>query len=418
MRQMDSGRRVTLEALASLLMPAEPGRHGVLVETDERWRLERSALPRGTDVFLWGAAAISPARPSAVLLSAVRREAQLLKLRRHAPTPFRIRGIHRLPPPRLRGSSVRSELRAALQQGVLVEMTARTGELRVVDAAANAAGAKETVAGLRLGSGGTALALIEDSGGDSVLLRAGGSMGALPVVHAAAALEHLAASEVGPVPHLMASGEICGASWSTESLLKGHRPKQLTPRVIAEAIAFCLRLPRRHEATSVGTAIDIIAEQVPQDASALAGIKAYLHEACASLPGVMTHGDMWAGNLLVDRGGLSGVVDWDAWHPAGIPGTDVMYLMVAELWLRKKRPLGQIWIERPWRSIHFKSVTAEYWAGFELEPGTDLLDAVGIASWAAQVSGNLMRSPQLADNTRWVGNNVRIPLGSFGKPDR
>jgi len=415
---MSSGRRVTLEALASLLMPAEPGRHGLLVEADDQWGLERSAVPRETDVFLWGGSAIPPAKPSAVLLSAARREIQLLKLRRHAPTPFGIRGIHRLPPPRLRGRSVRSELRAALLQGVLVEMTARTGDLRVVDAAANAAGAKEAVAGLRLGSGGTALAFIEDSDGDSVLLRTGGSVGALPVVRAAAALEHLAASEVGPVPQLIAKGETCGASWSTETLLNGHRPKHLTHQLRNEAVSFCLRLPRTDEATAVRTDIDIIAEQVPQEASALEGIKSYLHEACASLPGVMRHGDMWAGNLLVDRGGLSGVVDWDAWHPAGLPGTDVMYLMVTKLWLRKRCSLGRVWIERPWRSAHFQSVTAEYWAGFEVEPGTDLLDAVGIASWAAQVSTNLIRSPQLADNSRWVDNNIRIPLGFFAAPGR
>lgn len=415
---MGSGRRMILEALASLLMPAERGRHGLLVEADERWSLDRSSVPRGTEVFLWGGAALPSAKMSAVLLSAARRETQLLRLRGRAPAPFGVRGIHRLPPPMLRGSTIGSELRAALLQGVLVEMTSHAGGSRVLDAAANAAGATTPVAGLRLGSGGSALSFVDGPDGTKALLRVGGSEGAPPVVHAAAALEHLAASEVGPVPRLLATGETCGASWSTETLLNGHRPKQLTAQLTSEAVSFCLRLPRAEEAAAVRADMDIIAEHAPQAAASLATIKDYLHETCAALPGVMRHGDMWAGNLLVDGARLSGVVDWDGWHPAGLPGTDLTYLMVADLWLRNRRKLGRIWTERPWRSAHFRSVTAEYWQGFGLEPGTDLLDAIGIASWAAQVSTNLTRSPQLADNARWVDNNVLIPSGFFGAQGR
>ncbi|MBA3350047.1 MAG: phosphotransferase, partial [Actinobacteria bacterium] len=369
-----------------------------------------------TDVLLWGGAAVPPAPAPAAFWSAVRREAALLALRGRGSPPFEIRGVHRLPPPLLRGSSARSRVRAAVLQGVVVEMAVRAGELRVVDAVANAAGARECVSGLRLGSGGTALAFMDGPDGTRVLLRAGASVGALPVANSADALEHLSASRVGRVPRLMARGETCGASWSTESVVGGHRPKQLSPQLIKEAIAFCLRLPRCDRATAVRTDIGVIAERVPEVAAPLTVLGARLQEECAGLPGVMRHGDMWAGNLLVNRGNLAGVIDWDAWHPEGLPGTDVMYLMVAEQWLRKRRDLGGIWAERPWRSAHFQAVTADYWVGFGIEPRSGLLDAIGIASWAAQASANLARSPQLADNPRWIENNVLAPSSAFSTP--
>jgi hypothetical protein len=41
------------------------------------------------------------------------------------------------------------------------------------------------------------------------------------------------------------------------------------------------------------------------------------------LPAVAVHGDYWMGNLLVDRGGLGGVIDWERGRPSGPAPLDV-----------------------------------------------------------------------------------------------
>jgi hypothetical protein len=88
----------------------------------------------------------------------------------------------------------------------------------------------------------------------------------------------------------------------------------------------------------------------------------------------------------------------------------LIYLFVAETWRRSRRPLSAIWLERPWRSEFFKSVTRDYWAGFGSAPSDDLLDAVAWAAWAAHIAGNLSRLPELAANRKWVDGNVESVL--------
>ena len=78
-----------------------------------------------------------------------------------------------------------------------------------------------------------------------------------------------------------------------------------------------------------------------------------------------------------------------------------------------KRSLGEVWLERPWRAQSFTSLTDSYWRTMGMTADSATLDAIAVASWAAQVAGNLSRLPQLIDNGRWVGNNVERVVGSL-----
>src|SRR4029079_12702792 len=51
--------------------------------------------------------------------------------------------------------------------------------------------------------------------------------------------------------------------------------------------------------------------------------------AAARMPTTVVHGDYWCGNLLVHRGRVSGVVDWEAGEPAGEPLRDVVRSVLA-----------------------------------------------------------------------------------------
>jgi len=134
-----------------------------------------------------------------------------------------------------------------------------------------------------------------------------------------------------------------------------------------------------------------------------------------SLPAILRHGDLWAGNLLVDRGRLSGLVDWDAAHPAALPGADLLQLLATDFRRRAGRALGPEFLNRPWRSPAFSQATAGYWPVLGIRPDDALLELVGIAWWATEVHGTLARLPHRANDERWVVTNVDRVLRALGR---
>ena len=63
-------------------------------------------------------------------------------------------------------------------------------------------------------------------------------------------------------------------------------------------------------------------------------------------------------------------------------------------------------LERPWRSGAFAAATAGYWRALGVAPGEGLLDTAGVAWWATEIHGTLLRFPQRAADLRWVTENV------------
>src|SRR5439155_22587256 len=117
-------------------------------------------------------------------------------------------------------------------------------------------------------------------------------------------------------------------------------------------------------------------------------------------------GDLWRANLLQRSGHLCGVVDWDSWHPSGMPGADLLHLMGMEEAGRTRSALGKVWLRRPWRSDSFHRLTAGYWSHLAIAPSPGLYEAAGLAWWAAHVATALRRFPGLAGDAMWLGRNV------------
>ena len=407
MRASDAGRRAVLESLALLLMPAGDDRRGVLVEAKRSWRLDASRTASGADVLLWGHAPFPNAPLAVSIVSALWRELQVLRLRKFTPFGLRVRHVHRLSPPLLRAGLITGKLRVALLSGALVEMSSSPDLPRVLDEAARAAGSTEPAARLRLGSGGGVLLASRSAEGRPVLIRIGGPRGSREIMSAADALEHLASKGSLQVPQLLRKGETYGATWSVESMLAGQRPRRLKPHLIGELARFCWALPEADGLPEApGEDLVLIARHFPRLAKSLDAVTKAIEAGLPQAPGVMRHGDLWAGNLLIENGALSGVVDWDAWHPSGVPGADLLYAVVAEQWMQSRRRLGEIWLSRPWRSQAFSEVATPYWRHRNIEPTPAVLDAVGLSAWASQVATSLARSPQLASSPRWTHNNV------------
>ncbi len=386
-------------------MPAEPARCGVIVEADTGWEFAEG-LPADADVVVWGRPPLRGGTPPAVALrSAVVREQALARLRRRAPAPLELVAVHRLAPPAIRPPGGVQRLRAAALSGALVELAAPPRRPRVLDAVVVAAGAEGGVRRFRPGSGGQGLAEVALAGGLGAIIRAA-PCGALDPAHAGDGLEALAAVGALQVPRLLGRGHEAGVSWTAESRLVGRRPRRLDPRLLVDVARLCAALPPSAGPPTALTAdLERIAALLPARGGTVRELAAQAASALGGVPGVLRHGDLWAGNLLCHGGALTGVVDWDAWHPRGVPGADLVQLLGTEYRIRRRLALGAAWRDRPWRRTQEAACPA-YWHALGLRPSPEALDLAGLAWWAAEVAGTLRRLPHRVADERWLALNV------------
>ena len=415
MKSVPEGRRAILEAASSLLMPADANKKGVLVEAGEAWNLDALRAAAATaEVVLWGRAPSAQASVTGAIVGALRRELAIRRIKQAGPSGLRVRNVYRVPPPLLRAGLARTMLGKALLAGALVEMASNAGPERVLDVALRAAGATGLVSHFQVGSGGGLLIHAQVNGAPA-LIRVGTQRGAREIARAADALQFIARSNMGRIPRLLIRGETHGAVWSVESLLPGRRPRRLRRRTLREVADFCGALPPTEGAPEAPAEdFGLMSRYLPQFSQPLTTIMRRVKEEFGHVRGVMRHGDLWAGNLLIRDGSLAGVVDWDAWHPSGAPGTDLLYTTVTDQWLRSRRRLGEIWRSRPWLSAAYAEAGTSYWRGLDILPSAELLEAVGLSAWAAQVATTLDRSPQLASNPLWVHNTVGAVIKGLG----
>jgi hypothetical protein len=404
---------VSFEDLAFLFLPAGADRTAKVIETDHRWR----PLPtraEDEDVVLWGRGAIRSGTGLATSArSAIARE-RVLRSIHHGTFHDLIVRVHRLPPPRLTGARVRERLRVALLGGALVELWSGPPSRRVIDVVAEEAGANQPVVHFRPGSGGSAIVRLRAADGGRFVLRVARKGTPGDPSRAADALATLGPLGLGPVPRPIDRGETAGGSWSSESLLSGRRPRHISTNVAAEIARLCSVLPRSDEpATAHQEDLLSVAGRFPQWEKQLNGAGEELRDLARAVPSVARHGDLWAGNILVRRDHVSGVVDWDAWHPAAFPGVDLVHLVAMDEADRRHRGLGRAWLGRPWLSDRFRSLASEYWASLRLVPNSRFLEMLGVAWWANQVAASLRRLPHLAHDDRWVSSNVDLVMESL-----
>ncbi len=392
---------VDLGGLAVVLGPVPPVGPGSAAITAPSWETP-PRVPTGAATVVWGSAPFPPgATVRQVAAAALRRQGAVLRLRVRPPPGMAVRAVHPLAPAAFT-LGLRGRVRARLLQGVLVELARDPAAPRVLDLVAAAAGATSDVRAFTIGSGGTLLTRVRVDG-ESVVLRVAvqGSAGDPDSgVAALLTLRHPA------VPQLLGSGVLAGASWTAEQLLPGHRPVGLTKQLLSDVATFCAGLPRDGQRASAARDLASIGQVLPRFTQHLDDVAARVAPPLLALPSVARHGDLWSGNLLANAGRLSGVIDWDAWAAGAVPGTDLLHLVTTEHRLAGSRALGDVFLDRPWRRPGFTAVAADYWDALGVRPESEVLDAVGVAWWAAQVGADLRRSPHLAHDVSWTRANV------------
>ena len=216
-------------------------------------------------------------------------------------------------------------------------------------------------------------------------------------------------------PRLLGHGLAAGGSWTLESVLEGRRPGSLTAGLARRAASVLATFPRADgPPRTVATDLRGAAAALSARAGVLGRLADALATETAGLPAILRHGDLWTGNLLVDGGMLTGIVDWDAADPAGLPGADLLQLVATDLRRREHHSLGEAFLARPWDTTAFRAAAADYWPGTGIVPTPRLIELAGIAWWAAEVHGTLARLPHRAADERWLASNVDPVLASLG----
>jgi hypothetical protein len=391
------------EAFARLYAVSDPDVVTTFAHAGATWSAAIVGL-NGQGPLIWGNLPMYGGGPAgAAVVYAMRRERALQEMRRRHATS--IDGIHRLAPS-IRGTRLRPMLRRALRGGLIVEL-GREGRPRVIDLIAGDAGlASQPPIRLRPRGDGSAFAMPHTLDGDHVVLRAVARAGHGPIDENADALEELERERVALTPRLVERGSAAGASWTIETVLPGRIAHELTPRLTRDVIEFAIGLPRRPASTALRDHLLALANLYPRWADLLVELAGTAVDG----PGVLQHGDLWLRNLLVAGDRLTGVVDWETRHPAGIPGADLLQLVAMDRRASTGESIGALWVSRLWNTPRFEELVGPYWDALGIRTTQEQRDTMGLAWWAGQV----LRQGRLASRVEWVAENVDRVLEAIG----
>jgi hypothetical protein len=211
------------------------------------------------------------------------------------------------------------------------------------------------------------------------------------------------------VPALVAWGTIAGAMWSIESKLHGHRPRRAGRELALDIASFCASLPRLEEPPMAPW--EDLAElrfAFPERQTLWTLVEQLLDDVLPDIS-VARHGDMWIGNMLAAHGRLTGIVDWDAWHPRATPGADLLHAFAFE----GSTSFGRCVASRPWATQDFRAMSQLYWQSLGLPLRDDLLVAAGLSWWIGHLATTIGRDPALAADARWISENIDRAASAF-----
>jgi hypothetical protein len=401
----DSVSRTVFESVAWLHAPADDPETCALVEAADDWVVRPEAFD-GQSSAVWGRMPVLRRSGRGSIRAALARERSLLQLRRSSGSDKRCWEVERISPigrrPRWEAT-----VRAVLLSGALVRLGRGPARARVADRIAAQAGHTGARIRMRPSGDGSAVVRLRLSREGDVVLRLATGGGLKDARRNAEALSALGAGGVKQVPRLVRSGADLGVGWSTETTVPGNPVRRPSRTLIDDVVGWSASLPRAESpVASLGDRLNHVIRAFPQSSVAIGEALDRARNLARDLPGVLEHGDLWAGNLLADEGRLHGVVDWDNWHPAGMPGADLLHLFAMERRSGSRLEVGELWLERPWRAPAFRDATREYWEGLGIPLTDEVGWLAGVAWWAAQVSAALRRGRQPGRDPVWVERNV------------
>jgi hypothetical protein len=409
-------RPSTFESLAAILSPVDATRAAV-VHANDRWSVDRAAMA-GASEAVWGRLPAAGRGALGSLRHALRRDLALGRLRLRPPSGLAVTRVHRLPAAPHAGR-FRNAVRSLLLGGVAVELSSSTpARPRRLDSVFRAAAIDpSTVRSMSVARDGSVRCLAR-SGNERVLLRVALESSGKRPRRSARALEALAATGIRRVPRSLGDGLVDGAEWTLESVEAGRIPDRLGPTLWQEVVQFAATLHAGGRPRGVEDQIAAVAIHAGDLAAPLRRLA--WRSASVDLPAVVQHGDLCRDNLLVTRGQLRAVVDWESWHGAGTPGVDLLELFASERMRASGEHPIDLWLGEIWTDPLFLRLTSNYWRALDIPVDRETLWAVGVAWWVNQLSTELQRPERTAlrSDAAWIRSRVEATLKAMVAGDR
>jgi aminoglycoside phosphotransferase (APT) family kinase protein len=220
------------------------------------------------------------------------------------------------------------------------------------------------------------------------------------------------------VPWTIDSGRIGLGLWVLERRLPGAAPAAPpSDRLLATCIDFLVALfetgrdLRPDERPSLAARADAVAAAgEPGYSDGIRALGRRLDRELEALPRGFVHGDFWLGNLLVHDNALSGVADWEAAGPGGLPLVDLLQLLVH--WRSGSgQALGEgtVLCLLPRLRRDAGSVRA-YCERVGLDVEQDELEALCLASWLETAGYGIANYERTGDDVEWLERNVNRPI--------
>ena len=348
----------------------------------------------------------TPAGMARVLVHAGRREMAVARVRLRPPRSHAYPRVQRWPAPTRRDGAIARVVRAAAG-GVVVQVAARPGTRSLLDVLLVDAGVRGGDVRLQSTREGGVVAAVDTVDGPAIL-RVGTIGASSDPVTALRALELLTDGALGLAPRPLRDGQIGRLRWTVERRLPGRPARRLDRGQVARLASVWTELPASPgPARAVVGDLVRIALLVPRHTRHIRNLMAQIGP--PRLPGVLRHGDLWHGNVLVEDGCVTGVIDWGSWHRFGTPGADLLHL-VALLDRRRGETLGALWCREPWTWPDFRRLVTPMLDAHGVTPTPEVLEHIGLAWWASAVAGTLTRLPRRAYDEAWLGDNVTAVL--------
>jgi aminoglycoside phosphotransferase len=280
------------------------------------------------------------------------------------------------------------------------------------------------------GRGDTCVFAVHDESRSPALLKAAGAaQGRLQLERQVRVLAALHAdARLGPwrrlLPRTLCTGDVDGLYFVLETRVPGADPRGAAAADRARAVPLALEAigelqartatVARVDAATVDRwvrrpAAEVRAVVRGAHRAALDRLEAELVEALSGreAPRSWAHGDYNRTNVLLDRGAVSGIVDWPEGEPDGLVGADAVTLLLFEA-IFAGDELGHVVLRRladPGPLAEVVVAMQRQVGGPQVEIRTMLL-----LSWLRHVGGNLAGSTRYAANPVWMHRNVRAVL--------
>ena len=238
------------------------------------------------------------------------------------------------------------------------------------------------------------------------------------------ALKAAALTEIAHlIPEHLGDGTAGLANWSLEQRAPGTpAPSTLPPDLLDECIDFLVSLARvggnsKQTSSPVADAELIAKSQSGEQVSLLGALGSHLDRALAGVPRVFAHGDFWSRNLLIEKGRLSGVVDWDHGGSGRLPLLDLLQLRLNMIRATTHQFLGPALVEHllPWASAGGDEQSRGYASRLGLDVSTSRLEAFVIAYWLDRVAHELGSYADRTERPVWMRENVDLVLDAIGQ---